>query len=176
MEETGLDAKSIDTCMKLGAGHPMGPLALLDLVGLDVSKAIGEMISTEIRRSSTRRSPPASSAARPARACTRPATNSHGRLAPRVSPIWLVQQTSRAIKGNLDSAESMKATIAWTTIEVDIASDWTPFALLQMLVTHIGKGPAIGGPFLLPERPAEGSIGRPTAMPLGERSDRTAGG
>jgi 3-hydroxybutyryl-CoA dehydrogenase len=48
MEETGLDAKSIDTCMKLGAGHPMGPLALLDLVGLDVSKAIGEMISTEI--------------------------------------------------------------------------------------------------------------------------------
>jgi len=47
-EETGLDAKSIDTCMKLGAGHPMGPLALLDLVGLDVSKAIGEMISTEI--------------------------------------------------------------------------------------------------------------------------------
>lgn len=48
MQETGLDAKSIDTCMKLGAGHPMGPLALLDLVGLDVSKAIGEMISTEI--------------------------------------------------------------------------------------------------------------------------------
>ncbi|MFT4034654.1 MAG: 3-hydroxyacyl-CoA dehydrogenase family protein [Patulibacter sp.] len=48
MQETGLDAKAIDTCMKLGAGHPMGPLALLDLVGLDVSKAIGEMISTEI--------------------------------------------------------------------------------------------------------------------------------
>ena len=27
--------------MRLGAGHPMGPLALLDLVGLDVSAAIG---------------------------------------------------------------------------------------------------------------------------------------
>src|SRR5437763_6411271 len=24
-EETGLDAEAIDTCMKLGAGHPMGP-------------------------------------------------------------------------------------------------------------------------------------------------------
>ena len=42
LEETGMDASDIDTCMKLGAGHPMGPLALLDLVGLDVSAAIGE--------------------------------------------------------------------------------------------------------------------------------------
>jgi 3-hydroxybutyryl-CoA dehydrogenase len=48
MEETGMAPQDIDTCMKLGAGHPMGPLALLDLVGLDVSKAIGEEIGTEI--------------------------------------------------------------------------------------------------------------------------------
>jgi 3-hydroxybutyryl-CoA dehydrogenase len=48
LEETGMDAEDIDTCMKLGAGHPMGPFALLDLVGLDVSKAIGEMISEPI--------------------------------------------------------------------------------------------------------------------------------
>jgi 3-hydroxybutyryl-CoA dehydrogenase len=48
MERTGLDAESIDTCMKLGAGHPMGPLALLDLVGLDVSAAIGETIGAEV--------------------------------------------------------------------------------------------------------------------------------
>jgi 3-hydroxybutyryl-CoA dehydrogenase len=48
MEETGMDPADIDTCMKLGAGHPLGPLALLDLVGLDVSKAIGEEIGTEI--------------------------------------------------------------------------------------------------------------------------------
>ena len=34
--------------MKLGAGHPMGPLALLDFVGLDVSVAIGESIGAEI--------------------------------------------------------------------------------------------------------------------------------
>jgi 3-hydroxybutyryl-CoA dehydrogenase len=48
MERTGLDAESVDTCMRLGAGHPMGPLALLDLVGLDVSAAIGETIGAEI--------------------------------------------------------------------------------------------------------------------------------
>jgi 3-hydroxyacyl-CoA dehydrogenase len=34
--------------MQLGAGHPMGPLALLDLIGLDVSKAIGETIGETI--------------------------------------------------------------------------------------------------------------------------------
>jgi 3-hydroxybutyryl-CoA dehydrogenase len=48
MEETGLEPQAIDTCMTLGAGHPMGPLALLDYVGLDVSTAIGESIGTEI--------------------------------------------------------------------------------------------------------------------------------
>jgi 3-hydroxybutyryl-CoA dehydrogenase len=48
MQETGLDAASVDTCMTLGAGHPMGPLALLDLVGLDVSKAIGETIGEPV--------------------------------------------------------------------------------------------------------------------------------
>ena len=47
-EQTGMQAADIDTCMQLGAGHPMGPLALLDLVGLDVSKAIGETIGEEI--------------------------------------------------------------------------------------------------------------------------------
>jgi 3-hydroxybutyryl-CoA dehydrogenase len=48
MERTGLDAEAIDTCMCLGAGHPMGPLALLDLVGLDVSAAIGRTIGAEV--------------------------------------------------------------------------------------------------------------------------------
>ena len=48
MEETGMAPEDVDTCMKLGAGHPMGPLALLDLVGLDVSKAIGETIGETI--------------------------------------------------------------------------------------------------------------------------------
>src|SRR3954465_4619070 len=48
LERTGLDAEAIDTCMRLGAGHPMGPLALLDLVGLDVSAAIGRTIGEEV--------------------------------------------------------------------------------------------------------------------------------
>jgi len=48
IEETHMDPADVDTCMKLGAGHPMGPLALLDLVGLDVSKAIGEEIGAAI--------------------------------------------------------------------------------------------------------------------------------
>lgn len=47
-QETGLDADAVDTCMKLGANMPMGPLALLDYVGMDVSIAIGEQIGVEI--------------------------------------------------------------------------------------------------------------------------------
>jgi 3-hydroxybutyryl-CoA dehydrogenase len=47
-EESGLDAEAIDTCMQLGAGHPMGPLALLDFVGLDVAQAIGEAIGADV--------------------------------------------------------------------------------------------------------------------------------
>jgi 3-hydroxybutyryl-CoA dehydrogenase len=52
-EETGLPAESIDTCMQLGAGHPMGPLALLDFVGLDVAQAIGEAIGSDVPPSVT---------------------------------------------------------------------------------------------------------------------------
>ena len=48
LERNGIDPESIDTCMKLGAGHPMGPLALLDFVGLDVAAAIGESIGADV--------------------------------------------------------------------------------------------------------------------------------
>jgi 3-hydroxybutyryl-CoA dehydrogenase len=48
LERNGVEPEAIDTCMRLGAGHPMGPLALLDYVGLDVAIAIGEQIGAEI--------------------------------------------------------------------------------------------------------------------------------
>ncbi|WP_194609975.1 3-hydroxyacyl-CoA dehydrogenase NAD-binding domain-containing protein [Clostridium vitabionis] len=40
-------AEDIDTAMKLGANHPMGPLALGDLIGLDVCLAIMEVLQNE---------------------------------------------------------------------------------------------------------------------------------
>ena len=41
------DAKGIDTAMKLGANHPMGPLELGDLIGLDVVLAIMDVLYSE---------------------------------------------------------------------------------------------------------------------------------
>jgi 3-hydroxyacyl-CoA dehydrogenase len=46
--DAGMEPEAVDTCMKLGAGHPMGPLALLDFVGLDVAIAIGESIGADV--------------------------------------------------------------------------------------------------------------------------------
>jgi 3-hydroxybutyryl-CoA dehydrogenase len=48
MDGAGLSAEQVDQAMTLGAGMPMGPLALLDFVGLDVAQAIGETIGAEI--------------------------------------------------------------------------------------------------------------------------------
>jgi 3-hydroxybutyryl-CoA dehydrogenase len=44
MEQTGMNAEDVDRCMTLGANYPMGPLALLDLVGIDVAVAIGDAL------------------------------------------------------------------------------------------------------------------------------------
>ena len=41
--------EEIDTAMKAGANHPMGPLTLLDFVGLDTTKAIADMMFDEYR-------------------------------------------------------------------------------------------------------------------------------
>jgi 3-hydroxybutyryl-CoA dehydrogenase len=47
VERTGMTAADVDVCMRLGAGHPMGPLSLLDFVGLDVAQAIGESMHAD---------------------------------------------------------------------------------------------------------------------------------
>jgi 3-hydroxybutyryl-CoA dehydrogenase len=48
MSKNGLGPEDVDRCMMLGAGMPMGPIALLDYVGLDVAQAIGESIGARI--------------------------------------------------------------------------------------------------------------------------------
>ena len=44
VEEGVAGAKDIDTAMELGYNHPMGPLRLTDLVGLDVRLSIAEYL------------------------------------------------------------------------------------------------------------------------------------
>jgi 3-hydroxybutyryl-CoA dehydrogenase len=49
MVEQGVaSAADIDTAMKLGYGHPMGPLELTDLVGLDIRLHIADYLAGEI--------------------------------------------------------------------------------------------------------------------------------
>ena len=50
-------AEDIDTAMKLGMGHPMGPLALADLIGLDTCLAIMEVLYDGFRDSKYRPCP-----------------------------------------------------------------------------------------------------------------------
>lgn len=50
MYEAGYaSAEDIDRGMVLGCGHPMGPLALSDLIGLDTIKAIGQSMYSEFK-------------------------------------------------------------------------------------------------------------------------------
>jgi 3-hydroxybutyryl-CoA dehydrogenase len=48
VEQDVASATDIDTAMKLGYGHPMGPLELTDLVGLDVRLGVAEYLSSAV--------------------------------------------------------------------------------------------------------------------------------
>ncbi|GGY21075.1 3-hydroxybutyryl-CoA dehydrogenase [Paludibacterium paludis] len=50
-------AEDIDTVMKLGMNHPIGPLALADLIGLDTCLSIMDILHTEFRDSKYRACP-----------------------------------------------------------------------------------------------------------------------
>ncbi len=49
LEEHYASIDDIDSAMKVGCGHPMGPFELLDVVGLDVSLAIQQTLYLEFR-------------------------------------------------------------------------------------------------------------------------------
>ncbi len=57
LDEGVADREAIDTCMKLGAKHPMGPLALADLIGLDICLDIMEVLHADFGDSKYRPSP-----------------------------------------------------------------------------------------------------------------------
>ncbi|MFY9175600.1 MAG: 3-hydroxybutyryl-CoA dehydrogenase [Peptococcia bacterium] len=57
LSEGVCSAEDVDTAMKLGANHPIGPLALGDMIGLDVCLAVMETLYTEFADSKYRPSP-----------------------------------------------------------------------------------------------------------------------
>ena len=83
------EAEAIDTVARLGFGHPMGPLALADLIGLDtcvsimdvLAEGLGDSRGTRRARSSASTSRPGRLGRKPARAstATRPADVAGGR-------------------------------------------------------------------------------------------------
>ncbi|MCS3805851.1 3-hydroxybutyryl-CoA dehydrogenase [Chromobacterium alkanivorans] len=57
LHENLASAEDIDTVMKLGMNHPIGPLALADLIGLDTCLSIMDILYTEFRDSKYRACP-----------------------------------------------------------------------------------------------------------------------
>ena len=70
------EAEAIDTIAKLGFAHPMGPLALADLIGLDTCVAIMEVLHAGSATRSTRRARYCASTSRPAGSAAKAAAGS----------------------------------------------------------------------------------------------------
>src|ERR1700691_3721423 len=49
-EEGFASREDIDNGMRLGAGHPMGPLTLADMIGLDIVYSVGNSLYEEFKR------------------------------------------------------------------------------------------------------------------------------
>ncbi|XUJ35068.1 3-hydroxyacyl-CoA dehydrogenase NAD-binding domain-containing protein [Bradyrhizobium japonicum] len=106
LQEGIATAEEIDAGMKLGCNHPIGPLALADLVGLDTMLSVMEVFYKGFNDPNTVRPPcsrkwstPAISAARPARASTPIAPDGAGGGCPASavrSPQFALRQRRRA--------------------------------------------------------------------------------
>ena len=57
LQEGLASAEDIDTAVRLGLNHPMGPLTLADLVGLDTLLAIAEVLHRELGEDKYRPAP-----------------------------------------------------------------------------------------------------------------------
>jgi 3-hydroxybutyryl-CoA dehydrogenase len=57
VEQGYATVEDVDAAMRIGAGHPMGPFALIDLIGADVVVAIGRTLHEEYRATSEAPSP-----------------------------------------------------------------------------------------------------------------------
>ena len=57
LQEGVATAEAIDTVMKLGMNHPMGPLALADLIGLDVVLFIMQVLQRDLGEDKYRPAP-----------------------------------------------------------------------------------------------------------------------
>jgi 3-hydroxybutyryl-CoA dehydrogenase len=56
-QRTIASAEDIDKAVQLGLNHPLGPLALIDLIGLDTTLAIIEVMHRELGESKYRTCP-----------------------------------------------------------------------------------------------------------------------